>query len=493
MDENKEIKDKNEQHKHEEKTYLTWVNKIGYGSGDIAGNVVYALLSAFVMIFLTDTVGMNAGVVGTLIAVSKLFDGVSDIFFGSLIDKTNTKMGKARPWMLYGYFGCAICLVAIFCIPADLSATAQYAWFFIAYTLLNAGFYTANNIAYSALTALITKNNHERVQMGSIRFMFAFGTSMLIQTITVALVAYFGGGAAAWRTVAIIYAIVGVISNTLSVMSVKELTPEELAEGEEVTHEELPEGEEVAIKEFAEGEEIIAAAEEEEKYTLIDAFKLLIKNKYYLMICASYILMQIYSATLNMGIYYMTYVLKNANLLGVFSWFINIPMIIGLLFTPALVMKFGGMYKLNLMGYTIGTLGRLGVVIAGYLGSVPPMLVCTAIAALGMSPLQGDMNALIATCSEYTYLTHGKRVDGTMYSCTSLGTKLGGGIGTALAGWLLAFSGYVGGAAVQSASTMNMLHIMYLWMPMIFNLLITLILTRLNVEQANEELREKLS
>lgn len=451
-----------------EKTYLKWYNKIGYGSGDIAGNVVYALLSAFVMIFLTDTVGMNAGVVGTLIAVSKLFDGISDIFFGSLIDKTKSKMGKARPWMLYGYFGCAVCLVAIFCIPASASPTAQYAWFFIAYTLLNAGFYTANNIAYSALTALITKNNNERVQMGSIRFMFAFGTSMLIQTITVGLVAHFGGGAAAWRTVAIIYAIVGVISNTLSVMSVRELSPEELAEGEEVQQDAGP----------------------EEKYTLIDAFKLLVQNKYYLMICASYILMQIYTATLNMGIYYMTYVLKNANLLGVFSWAINIPMIIGLLFTPTLVAKFGGMYKLNLMGYTLGTLGRLGVVIAGYMGSVPLMLACTAVAAIGMSPLQGDMNALIATCSEYTYLTHGKRVDGTMYSCTSLGTKLGGGIGTALAGWLLAFSGYVGGAAVQTASTMNMLHIMYLWMPMIFNLLITLILTRLNVEKANEELRK---
>ena len=450
-----------------EKTYLKWYNKIGYGSGDIAGNVVYALLSAFVMIFLTDTVGMNAGIVGTLIAVSKLFDGVSDIFFGSLIDKTNTKMGKARPWMLYGYFGCAVCLVAIFCIPADLSPTAQYAWFFIAYTLLNAGFYTANNIAYSALTALVTKNNHERVQMGSIRFMFAFGTSMLIQTITVGLVAKFGGGAAASRTVAVIYAIVGVISNTLSVLSVKELSPEELAEGEAGKEEK----------------------KEEEKYSLADAFRLLIRNKYYLMICAAYILMQIYSATLNMGIYYMTYVLKNANLLGVFSWAINIPMIIGLLFTPALVAKWGGMYKLNLTGYTIGTLGRLGVMIAGYLGSVPLMLACTAIAAIGMSPLQGDMNALIATCSEYTYLTSGKRVDGTMYSCTSLGTKLGGGIGTALAGWLLAFSGYVGKAAEQSASTLNMLHIMYLWMPMIFNLLITLILTRLNVEQANEELR----
>ena len=451
-----------------EKTYLKWYNKVGYGSGDIAGNVVYALLSAFVMIFLTDTVGMNAGVVGTLIAVSKLFDGVSDIFFGSLIDKTHTKMGKARPWMFYGFFGCAVCLVAIFCIPADMSATAQYAWFFIAYTLLNAGFYTANNIAYSALTALVTKNNHERVQMGSIRFMFAFGTSMLIQTITVGMVAHFGGGAAAWRTVAIIYAVVGVISNTVSVMSVKELDPEELTEGE-----------------------VQQTPDKDEKYSLIDAFRLLIRNKYYLMICLSYILMQIYTATLNMGIYYMTYVLKNANLLGVFSWAINIPMIVGLLFTPMLVARWGGMYRLNLTGYTIGTIGRLGVVIAGYLGSVPLMLACTAVAAIGMSPLQGDMNALIATCSEYTYLTSGKRVDGTMYSCTSLGTKLGGGIGTALAGWLLALSGYVGGAAEQSASCINMLHVMYLWMPMIFNLLITLILTRLNVEKANEDLRRR--
>ncbi len=74
---------------------------------------------------------------------------------------------------------------------------------------------------------------------------------------------------------------------------------------------------------------------------------------------------------------------------------------------------------------------------------------------------------------------------------TSLGTKLGGGIGTALAGWLLALSGYVGGAAVQSASCITMLHVMYLWLPMIFNLLITLILTRLNVEKANEDLRAK--
>ena len=450
----------------EEKKYLKWYNKVGYGSGDIAGNVVYALLSAFVMIYLTDTIGLNAGIVGTLIMISKIFDGISDVFFGALIDKTKSKLGKARPWMLYGYFGCALCLIAIFWIPTDLGQTAQYAWFFIAYTLLNAGFYTANNIAYSALTALITKNNEERVQMGSIRFMFAFGTSMLIQAVTVGFVAKLGGGAEAWRIVAVVYAIIGVISNTLSVFSVKELPEEELSEGK--NKEEL-----------------------EEKYSLIDAFKLLIHNKYFVMICGTYLLMQLYTATLGMGIYFMKYVLGDEGLFGTFSWAVNIPMIIGLLVTPILVSKFHGMYKLNIMGYVIGTAGRLGVVAAGYMGNIPLMLVFTAVAALGMSPLQGDMNALIATTSEYTRLTTGKKVDGTMYSCTYFGTKVGGGLGTAIAGWMLAASGFVQNAATQTTSCINMFYIMYLWLPMIFNLLITLVLIKLNVEKANEELKAK--
>ena len=212
----------------EDKRYLKWYNMVGYGTGDIAGNVVYAFLSSFVMIYLTNTVGLNAGIVGTLIALSKLFDGVTDVFFGSMIDKTKSKMGKARPWMFWGFFGCAITLFGVFAIPVNLGKTAQYAWFFIAYTLLNAVFYTANNIAYSALTALVTKNSRERVQMGSFRFMFAFGTSLLIQTITVGAVDMLGGGAAGWRAIAIIYCIVGIITNSLAVYSVKELPEEEL-------------------------------------------------------------------------------------------------------------------------------------------------------------------------------------------------------------------------------------------------------------------------
>lgn len=341
----------------EEKKYLKWYNKVGYGSGDIAGNVVYAFLSAFVMIYLTNTVGLNPGIVGTLIAVSKLFDGITDVFFGSMIDKTKSRMGKARPWMLYGYIGCAVTLAAIFAIPTDLGEFAQYAWFFIAYTLLNAVFYTANNIAYSALTALITKNNKERVEMGSYRFIFAFSTSLLIQSVTLAFVDKLGGGADGWRAAAIIYAILGLIVNTISVLSVKELPEEELNDGMEKN--------------------------DDEKYTLIDAAKLLFSNKYYVMICATYILQQIYVAMINMGLYYMMYILFNKELYPIFSWAINIPLIIALLITPSLVAKWKGMYKLNLTGYVVGTIGRALVVVAAYLGSVELMLVFTAVAAFG--------------------------------------------------------------------------------------------------------------
>ena len=147
------------------------------------------------------------------------------------------------------------------------------------------------------------------------------------------------------------------------------------------------------------------------------------------------------------------------------------------------------MYKLNLRGYMIAVIGRLLVVAAGYMGNVPLMLAFTALAALGQGPWQGDMNAVIAACSEYTFLTKGKRVDGTMYSCTSLGVKLGGGLGTALAGWLLELSGFDGRLAVQPDSCISMLNFMYLWLPLIINAAIMLILAGMKVEKVNERLR----
>ena len=148
----------------------------------------------------------------------------------------------------------------------------------------------------------------------------------------------------------------------------------------------------------------------------------------------------------------MTWVLKNKNLFGWFAWAVNIPLIIALIFTPTLVGKWKGMYKLNMRGYMLAVIGRALVVVAGY-------------------------------------LTQGKHVDGTMYSCTSLGVKIGGGIGTAIVGWLMELSGYVGKNTTQPQSALDMMQFMYLWLPLFFDVLILVILSKMNVEAENERIK----
>ena len=473
----------------EERRYLRWYNKVGYGSGDVAGNVVYVLLSAFLMIYLTDTAGLNPGVIGTLMMVSRIFDGFSDVVFGTLLDRTSTRMGKARPWMLWGFVGCAAMIIAIFAIPTGIGTVGGYIWFFIAYTLLNSVFYTANNIAYSALTALVTRNSAERVQMGSIRFIFAFGTNLLIQSVTIQGVETFGGGAQGWRAIAIIYALIGLAVNTLAVFSVRELPEEELeGDGPDAGADNSPNaGAGHQEGQGAGRQEVESTAEE--RPTMRESARMLLSNRYYLIILGIFLLTQIFTAMLNMGIFFMKYILGDAKLLGVFAWAINVPLIVGLLVTPVVVDRFKEMYRVNIWGYAIAVVGRLGVLVAAYTGSVPLMLALSALASLGMSPLQGTLNAMIAEISEYTWLRTGKRIDGLMFSCTSLGVKVGGGVGTALAGWLLAASGYVRDAPVQPDSTVQMLYVMYVWLPLIANALILLLLTRLDVERVNTRLR----
>ena len=146
--------------------------------------------------------GLNTGIIGTLMLISKALDGISDVIFGNMIDKTKSKLGKARPWMLYAQFGVSLCLVLLFSVPSGFSEVAQYAYFFIFYTVLNAVFYTANGIAYAALSALITKNKNERVQLGSFRFMFAVATNIVMGFAVTKTVDAFGGGASGWRMVA---------------------------------------------------------------------------------------------------------------------------------------------------------------------------------------------------------------------------------------------------------------------------------------------------
>ena len=452
----------------EEKKYLKWYQKVAYGSGDLASNASYGLVSSFVLLYLSDTMGLSTGIIGTLMLVSKFLDGISDVIFGNMIDRTKSKLGKARPWMLYAQIGVSLCLVLLFSIPGSMSETAQYAYFFAFYTALNAIFYTANGIAYATLSALITRNKNERVQLGSIRFMFAVVTNIVMGFSVTNGVAAFGGGAAGWRAVALICAAIGLIVNTISCLCVKELPEEEFSE------------------------EISGEAEEkpqDDKIGFGQAVKLLLSNKYYILIVVIYIVYYFMSnLTTGSAIYFMKNILGDGSLLGMFSMMKMFPVIIALIFTPMLVKKTGNMQKINFWGYVISDILGIFLIYFSMQKNLSMMLLFMFLKGTFAGTLTGTLNALIAEISGYTFRTKGVRIDGMMFSCSSLGVKVGGGIGTAAVGWLLAAGGYVGTAATQAKSALNMIFNMYITFPFLLGIVITVLLAFMSVEKANQKL-----
>lgn len=454
----------------DEKKYLKWYQKVAYGSGDLASNCSYGLVSSFLLLYLSDVMGLNTGIIGTLMLVSKIFDGVTDVFFGNMIDRTKSRLGKARPWMLYAQIGVSLCLVLLFSIP-NMGQTAQYAYFFAFYTCLNAVFYTANGVAYATLSALITNNAQERVQLGSIRFMFAVATNIVMGFAVTGGVEAFGGGASGWRAVAIICAVIGLVVNTISCLAVKEVEPEELAAISQP--EDKPQDDQIGFW---------------------DSMKLLFTNKYYILILVLYIVYYVMSnITTGSGVYFTKYVLGNASLLGMFQMMKMFPVIIALIFTPMLVKKAKSMQKVNFWGYFINCMLSIPFVYFAYVKNVKLMLLFMFIKGIFAGTLTGTLNALIAEISGYTYRTKGVRMDGTMFSCSSLGIKIGGGIGTAAVGWLLDLGGYIGTATTQTDGAINMIFAMYIVIPVVFSVIITLILGFLNVEKANRKWDEEHS
>ncbi|MBU3840856.1 MAG: glycoside-pentoside-hexuronide (GPH):cation symporter [Candidatus Ruminococcus intestinipullorum] len=445
-----------------ETKYLKWYQKFAYGTGDIAGNCGYCLMSSFIMLYLSNAVGLNTAIIGVLMMVSKIFDGFTDVLFGNLMDKTKSKLGKARPWMLFGQIGVSITLFLSFCIP-NLSPTVQYIYFFIFYTAYNAIFYTANSISYAALAAKITKNSEERVQLGSIRFIFATLTTLVISYTAMGLVERFGGGVRGWRTVALIFSLIALVVNTFSVLMVKEVPDLE---------------DEKQVK-----ENVI-----EEKIGFLESFRLLFKNKYFLIVLVIYLINYIYSGiTQGVGIYFMTYYMGNAALLGTFSLVSLIPVVIILSLTPVLVKKCGSMWKMNVISRIISLILGIGFIVAAMNKNLVLMLVFAFFRNMAGGPLTGTLNAFVAETSDYTWRTQKKRIDGVIFSCSSVGVKVGGGLGSALLGLMLELGGFDGKAAVQTASAINMIFVLYAVVPVIFGAILLFFIWQLKVEQANRD------
>lgn len=171
---------------------ITVGEKIAYGGGDLASNLILVLTSTFVTFFYTDALGLNAGIIGTIMLFSRVFDGVSDMLMGFVMDQVKSKRGKARCWLYWLAIPIALATVLVFLVP-NIGDTGKYIFVIITYNLVTTFLYTMINIPYGALTSLMTRDQNQRTVINIFRMFMAQVGSLIINAFTLPLINAVGG------------------------------------------------------------------------------------------------------------------------------------------------------------------------------------------------------------------------------------------------------------------------------------------------------------
>ena len=421
-----------------QKSKLTFGNifeRFAYGCGDFGCNIIYTAMSAFLLFYYTDYAGVSAMAVGTIMMISRVFDGISDIIMGVIVDRTHSRFGKARPWILRMCIPFAISGVLMFSVPASWSSTPKLVYVFITYNLVSTVIYTAINVPYSALNALMTQDPYERSVLSIFRNLLATAGTLTINTFTLPLVEYFGNNASAWTKTFVVFGFVSIAAFLCTFFGTKER---------------------VRANEI--GEQKV-----EENVPFVTGIKALFQNKYWIMMTgmlALFFLM--YSVNGGATVYYAKDILGDKNLVSTINGIFNIVQILGMFFIAMLVKKFGKRNVFSL-GLILDIIGMLVLNFSG--GFMPIIVVSSVIRGIGNACGGATMWAMVSDTIDYGEWKTGYRTEGLVNSACSFGYKIGNGIGSALLGVILEVGGYVGNAAAQTASALTSIKICFVWIP----------------------------
>ena len=184
--------------------------KISYGMGDVACNVVFALTSGLITYFYTNVMSVSAAMVGMIMLISRIFDGISDVAIGLIMDKVHSKHGRGRAWVLWMALPYGISAVALFCLPANATAAVQAIYIFITYNLCTTVVYTALNLPYGAMAPLMTSNEQDLARINLFRMAMSPIGNMIVSAASLPIINRMGGDQAAWIKVTLIYSVVAI-------------------------------------------------------------------------------------------------------------------------------------------------------------------------------------------------------------------------------------------------------------------------------------------
>lgn len=189
---------------------LSWATRFAYAGGDVACNIVFGMIGSVLTLFYTDYVGANPAIIGLIFLITRISDGFSDVVMGFIVERTKSKWGKARPWILWMSFPFSICAVLLFTVPKTIE-NLMYIYIFVTYFLVNTVCYTAINLPYGSLSSMMTRSENERQTLSTVRMGLSPLGKIIAVTFTLPLVSFFGDNQAAWVLTMCIWAVLGEI------------------------------------------------------------------------------------------------------------------------------------------------------------------------------------------------------------------------------------------------------------------------------------------
>ncbi len=409
--------------------------KLAYGCGDLASNLVMVLTGTYISFFYTDALGLNVGIVGTLILISRFFDGFTDIIMGFIMDKTKSKHGKARAWMLWLAIPFGVCTALLTMVP-NLGNVGKYIYVFISYNVVTTFLYTAINIPYGALNSLMTRDQTQRESINVFRMTMAQIGGLIINACTLPFINAVGGSTnqSSWMIVSSVYGFIAAALFLLCFAKTKE--------------------------------RVNVVSDEDRKIGFIKTLKLMMKNDAWLLICAIWVVNILGMAIgMGVGVYYAKYILHNEAYFGFLAVIQQGISIVFMAMMMPLVKRFGKR-NVALVGTIISLISQLLMIVNP--ASFSWLVVCNIVKGIGAAPLMATLFAMMADSIEYGHWKTGVRIEGTLYSATTFGAKVGGGVGMVVATTVLGMAGYNGALAVQSESALTAISNLYIYAPIIF-------------------------
>ena len=393
---------------------IKWSTRFAYGCGDTACNVVFGMVSTLLTLFYTDYVGINPATIGLIMLISRMFDGVSDAIMGLLVERTKSKWGKSRPWILWMSVLFAISAVLLFAVPHS-TAMVQAIYIFVTYNLINTVCYTAINLPYSSLSAMMTRISSERDMLSVVRMGLSPFGRILAVTCTIPVVKLFGNNQSAWIKTMTIWASIAFILLLICFWKCEEKV-------------------------------VIEAKSKQEKIPLKQSLRALVTNQYFWAVVILWTMQNgIYCVTGTILPYYCKYIFHNDTWMYSTLYLTETLIIVVATFLSPMLLKKYGKRNMSLAGACLALVGQL--IFCLNPTNFGFMVFSCVIGGLGLAPLNSIVFGFLGDVVEFGQWKTHIRQESLIFAGSSVGMKVGAGLTSAIITGLLSLSGYVSSTA----------------------------------------------